>query len=124
MKDTFTIVFSLVGVLVLIMITYYGARWLNKRVHVPGNSTIKILERVNIGPEKALMIISIGEKNMLLGVSQQHIEKLSDLDKADIEKLIVEKTSSVKDNFALQFLNALTSRKQKEGGGEKNGNKN
>jgi len=120
MKDIFTILFSLIGVVFLIMLTYYGAKWLNKRVHLSTNGAVKVLERVNLGPEKAIMIIAIGEKCMLLGVTQEHIDKISDLDKADVDKLLEEKKATEKpslpQSFAASLAKVIMDKKHSKGG--------
>jgi len=115
MDEIFTVVFSLIGVIIFIGLTYYGARWLNKRVRFTGTGTVKVLEKINLGPDKAIMIIAIGDKYMLLGVTQQHIEKITDLDKADVDNLL-NNQSQGKQTFAMQFVNALSAKKQSKGG--------
>jgi len=62
------------------------------------------------------MIISIGEKYMLLGVTQQHIEKIADLEKSDVDELIKKNNVQTKQTFSMQLLNALNSKKQSKGG--------
>ncbi len=78
------LIVSLLGVVGLIFLTYYGVRWLNKKVPMSGARSIKILERAPIAQDKTLVIVKVGEKHMLLGVSAQHIEKIADLDAGDI----------------------------------------
>ncbi len=116
MKETITVFFSLVGVIIFILLTYYGARWLSKRVRIYNNGVIKVLERVNIGPDKAMMVVAVGEKYMLIGVTQQHIDKITELEKQDVEKLLEENKPSEKLTFSAQLVNAFLSRKQSGGG--------
>lgn len=75
---------SLLGVIGLIFLTYYAARWLNKRTYISGTRSIKILERANFSQDKSIVIVKVGGKNMLLGVTSEHIEKIADLDDEDI----------------------------------------
>ncbi len=116
MKEIITIIMSLAGVIFLIFLTYYAANWLNKRVRFSGNTTVKVVEKINLGPDRAIMIISIGEKYMLIGVTSQHIEKISDLDKTDMEKIMADKIQKTPQPFAMTLFNAITAKKQSKGG--------
>ena len=116
MTDIFTVLLALAGVVALIIFTYYGANWLNKRVRFTANSMIKIHERSNLGADKAMIVASVGEKYMLIGITQESITKITDLDKTDIEKLIDDKKNNQKQPFAVSFASALMSRKQQKGG--------
>ena len=118
MDEIFTILFSLIGVVLLILLTYYGANWLNKRVKFTGNGIVKVHERVNLGADKAMVVISVGEKYMLLGITQEHINKISDLEKDEIEKLLKEKNVAAKQTFAMSLASAIVAKKQKKGGGD------
>ena len=116
MKDVFTVIISFAGVCLLIFATYYGLKWMNKRTNFGSGGMLKVIEKINIGADKALMIIAIGEKYILVGVSQQHVEKVCELDSDSINTLIEEKNAHIKEPFAAQFLKAAAARKGKKGG--------
>lgn len=116
MNEIITILFSLLGVVILIFLTYYGANWLNKRVKFSGNGMMKVHERVNLGADKTIMVVSVGEKYMLLGITQQNITKISDLEKDEIEKLLEEKKSASKQTFAMSLASAIVAKTRKKGG--------
>ena len=116
MTEILTVLFALLGVVVLIFLRYYGANWLNKRVKFPGNGMLKVHERVNLGSDKAVMVVSVGEQYMLLGVTQSNINKISDLQKDEIEKLLEEKNSATKQTFAMSLANAIVAKTHKKGG--------
>lgn len=115
MKEILTVIMSLVGVVFLIFLTYYWANWLNKRVRLNPNSSVKVVERVSLGQDRAIMIVSIGEKYMMLGVTGQHIDKIADLDKADMDKIIADKNAHTPQPFATTLLNVLSMKKAKGG---------
>lgn len=117
MEIYFTLIISLAFIIGLIFLTKYCAKWLNKRVRISSSATVKILERVNLGPDKALMIVSVAEKYMLLGVTQEHIEKIADLEKDDIKNLLNPVTPEKNGSFTSQLLKAISSKKADEGGG-------
>lgn len=116
MTEILTILFSLLGVVALIIFTYYGANWLNKRVRFSSNGMLKVHERVNLGADKAVMIVSVGGQYMLVGVTQQNINKISDLDKDEIEKLLEQKKSVSKQTFAMSLASAIVAKTHKKGG--------
>lgn len=84
MREVIWVLLSLLGVIGLIVLTYVSARWLNRRVNLSGSRSIKVLEKAVLGQDKMLAVVQIGEKLMLLGITDGHIDKLSDLDKEDI----------------------------------------
>ncbi|MCM1382626.1 MAG: flagellar biosynthetic protein FliO, partial [Muribaculaceae bacterium] len=46
---------------------------------------IKIIECTGVAPDKQLMIIEVGSKCMLIGVTPNSVNKICDLDREDIE---------------------------------------
>ena len=108
MDDFFLVLFSLLGVIGLIFLTYYGARWMNKKFRPGGqgfNSSkgIKIVECVGIASDKQLIIVTVGKKSMLLGVTPTAVNKICDLDNDDMS--VIEKASA--DAADSSFLNSF-----------------
>lgn len=73
-------VFSLVGVLGLFFILVYAMKKLNKGVGYINGNRMKVIDRVSLGRDGMLAVVSVGGKLILIGVSGQHIEKISELD--------------------------------------------
>jgi len=76
---------SLIGGLFLfalvLFLAWYCTKWLGKRYGFQNKGgKIKILERTALGPDRFLMVIRLGEKTCLLGVTAQHIDNLGDVD--------------------------------------------
>lgn len=88
MPEILIFVLSLLGIIGLIFLTYYASRWLNRRVSQSGTRSIRILERSMFGQDKSLVIVKVGGKIMLLGVTAHYIEKISDLDEEDIAEAL------------------------------------
>ena len=82
-----SVVLSLLGglflfVLVLVL-AWYCSRWLGGRFGFSAaGGTVRILERVMVGPDRSLLVVKAGEEVWLLGVTPQHIERLGELDPA------------------------------------------
>ena len=75
---------SFIGVLGLIFVLFYALRKLNKRVTVSGGR-LKVLDRISIGRDGMLLVVSVCGSVMLVGVTSQRIEKLCDLDVTEEE---------------------------------------
>lgn len=95
-------VLVLVGVVVL---AYFASRWLSKRYAGQGQGRgqttkyLTVLERLPVGQDRTLIIVKVGEKAMLLGVTQHHIEKLSDVDLSTMPEPSASDTPSFSDAF-------------------------
>lgn len=99
MPEIVTLLLSLLGVIALIVFMYMGSRWLNKRVSSSTLRTMKVIERLSITGDKSLVIVKVGKKNLLIGVSPQRIEKLTELEDEDLELPPTENTDSIGGSF-------------------------
>lgn len=115
-QTIFTIIISLLGVIGLILFTYYGASWLNKRVKFTNNSMVQVHEKVNLGADKAMMVVSVGGKYMLIGVTQSNISMVCELDGEEISKIIEDKKTTPKMSFSTAIASAIAGRNKKGGG--------
>lgn len=87
--EVFTVICALLGIIGLMFLAFYAARWLNKRFNIGGFSTsgqrtVRIIEYIGIAQDKQLMVVSAGKKLMLLGVTPNSISKICDLDEEDL----------------------------------------
>ena len=86
--EVFTVICALLGVIGLLFLTFYAYKWLNKHRMSGGfgynNRSVKIIEYVSIAQDKQLMIVTVGSKKMLLGVTPNAVTKICDLDDEDI----------------------------------------
>jgi flagellar biosynthetic protein FliO len=77
--DWLQVALSLIGVLGLIMMLFYGLSKINRRVTAAAGGRLKVLDRINLGREGMLLVVSVGGKLMLLGVTSQSIRLLTEL---------------------------------------------
>ena len=75
---------SFIGVLGLIFVLFYFLKKLNKRISVSGGR-LKVLDRIGIGRDGMLLVVSVCGKVMLVGVTAHRIDKLCDLDVTEEE---------------------------------------
>ncbi len=83
----FQMIMALIGVLALVFVIFWVMKKFNARVTLTDSRHLKVLERVNLGPDKMLLIVSVCGKCMLLGVTSQSAEKICDLDETE-EQLV------------------------------------
>lgn len=91
MPTDITGVLSLIGTFLLMIAvfvgTYFASRFVAgqyKPTSISGKNEIKIIEKRLIGKEQAILIVRVGEKVFLLGVTPHRIEKIDELDGFDI----------------------------------------
>lgn len=70
----------------LVLALMFGMFWILKRISngkmsvFRSQGRIKILEKVNLAPDKSLIIVEVDGQTMFLGVSSHGISKISDLE--------------------------------------------
>ncbi|HHX57317.1 MAG TPA: flagellar biosynthetic protein FliO, partial [Clostridiales bacterium] len=64
----------------------FSAKFIGKRYGFKGNGgkNIKIIEKVALSQDKLLIIVKVADKTMLLGVTNNKIEKISDVDELSL----------------------------------------
>ncbi len=83
--DYFQMIMALVGVLALVFLLFWIMKKFNAKVTLSDSKSMKILERINLGPDKMLLLVSICGKCMVLGVTSNHTEKICDLEQTEEE---------------------------------------
>lgn len=96
----FQMIMALIGVLALVFLLFWIMKKFNARVSLYDSKNMKILERINLGPDKMLLLISVCGKCMVIGVTSSHAEKICDVDlDEDILTAKPEETPSFKESF-------------------------
>ncbi len=109
--------FMVLLVFVLILyLAYFATKRLGKRLSFRGvgNKNIKIIESVSLGQNKAIMIIQSGGKTLLVGMTQNEISLISEIDGEKLD-LNEDNTNGQTMEFSKAFKKVLE---------EKFGNKN
>lgn len=68
--------------LLLVLVAIIAAAWLLKKLQVGGSVTnhLKVVSSLNLGTKERLVVVQVGEKQLLLGVTGQQINLLDTLD--------------------------------------------
>lgn len=77
-----SVVMALAVFVLILYLAYFATKKMGKRLSVRGvgNKNIKILESISIGQNNAIMIIETAGKTLLVGVTQNGINLISELD--------------------------------------------
>ncbi len=71
---------SFIGVLGLILLLFYALKKLNKGISVKSGNQLRVLDRISLGRDGMLLVISVCGRLMLVGATSSRVEKLCDLD--------------------------------------------
>lgn len=101
---------SLVGGLALILILIFGLSWFVKRFSRGGfvqSSTIKMLSAMPLGTRERLMLIDVGGKQMLLGITATQINTLHVFDEPVVS---AEEKAQPNSDFSKTLMSILQQR--------------
>ena len=110
----FQMIMALVGVLALVFVMFWVMKTLNKRVTLSSSKNMKILERINLGPDKMLLLVSICGKCMVLGVTSGHTEKICDLEQTEEELTAIPEKDGANPSFKESFKIVLENMRKKK----------
>lgn len=110
----FQMIMALLGVLALVFVVFWLMKKLNKRVTVSDGKNMKILERVNLGPDKMILLVSVCGKCMVLGVTANHVEKICDLEQTEEELTTIPENGGENPSFKESFKIVLENMRKKK----------
>lgn len=109
--EYFQMIMALIGVLALVFVLFWIMKKFNARVSLYDSKNMKILERINLGPDKMLLLVSVCGKCMVLGVTSSHTEKICELEQTE-EELCA--PSGENPSFKESFKTVLDNMKRKK----------
>lgn len=90
----------------LVIALYFGLRWYRKKmggVSITGSNKIRVLARNHLGPKQSIMIVRVENRKLVLGVTEQAINLISDLGETDETEDALPATASQQVSFAKIF---------------------
>lgn len=113
MGDGIMSVLSMVGTLLLMAAVFVGAYYVSKLVsrrYQPragaAHNSMEVLDRLALGKDQALLLVRTAGRVFLLGVTQQHIERIEELD-PDLLPDPAAASDQTKPDFRATFKDAL-----------------
>ncbi len=85
------LVLSLIGILGLIIFLFYLMKKINRQGGTTSGKNLRIIDKIAVGRDSSLAVICVSEKLMLVGITQNGISMLSDLDMSEEEYLVSKK---------------------------------
>ena len=120
MKEILSMIFPLVVVILMIVAAYYKTKWIaEKQKAIMSGKIIRVIERVALGKDTYLLIISVDGRPYLVSASNNGVHLLESLPEELLEKY--EKAGSVGDStsqFAALLCEKLTGKRDRDGTGK------
>lgn len=76
-------------VLIIIFIAYLGTKWLSKKFFtIYSGRHMHLLERMPIGKDQMLALVTLGQKTFFLGITQNGVNTICVLDQNELETAV------------------------------------
>lgn len=80
-KDIFSLVLSIIGIILVLFLTYYSTKWLSTKSNFAMKSKyINIVDKVMLGQNKYLTIAEICNKYYLISITEKDIKIIKELE--------------------------------------------
>ncbi|MGI6751272.1 MAG: flagellar biosynthetic protein FliO [Anaerovoracaceae bacterium] len=115
-----SMIFALIGIILIIGLTYFAAKWYGGRMGPIGKGRhIKVVERLQVSRNGAIVIIEVKGKQYIVGVSDQNIGIMAEIEEPITyheEKDFGE--GSLKDLFSMDRYKGFTDAMKRRKGGK------
>lgn len=113
-ESFFTLLGALLLVVIIIFLSYLAAKYLTKGASKLGGAKhMKVIDRIVVGQDRALLIVQIGKEYYLIGSSDQTISLLKELSPEDLTFLPDVEDQSIpgfKDSFRTVLKDRVSKR--------------
>ncbi len=75
-----TTFFYIVVMVAIIVAAYLATKYLTRKSGAAKSRQMRILDRMMLGKDKHIVLLEVGDKNLLIGVTNQQINVLGDID--------------------------------------------
>lgn len=99
-------IMALIGVLGLFFVMVYALKKLNRGINYVNGSRMRVVDRVSVGRDSALLVVNVAGQLLLVSVTGQHIELLKELDMTPEE--YAEKSTNAASGNGMSFSAALS----------------
>lgn len=93
---------ALIVVIVIVYLAlYFLRRMMGRRYgHTAGGELLEILQTAYVGPHKAVSLVRIADRSVLIGVTDHQVSVLTELDAAETSKLLNAAGNGERESFA------------------------
>ncbi len=103
-----TVIVAILIFILILYLAYFATKKMGKRLSIRGvgNKNIKIIDSISVGQNNAIMIIQSANKTLLVGITQNEISLISELDSDKLD-LTENKNSNQTMAFSKAFQTVL-----------------
>lgn len=85
-KDIFSLIISVIGIILVLFLTYYSTKWISKKTNVINKSKyMNIVDRIMLGQNSYMAIAEISNKYYLLSITESQVNIIKELDDFQIK---------------------------------------
>lgn len=111
-KELFSLIMSVLGIIFVLFLTYYGTKWLSvKATNISKSKYMNVIDKIVLGQNKFLAIVEISNKYYLLSITDNNINIIKELD--ELELKITENTTTENIEFNKIFSKILKNKQFK-----------
>lgn len=117
-KEIFSLLLSLAGIVAVLFVTYYGTRWITARADKMSQSKyMNVVDRIMLGQNKYLAIVEISGRYYLLSVADSNISIIKELDALALNEN--NRGTGTEESFAGVFSKIIGNLKNNSGSADK-----
>ncbi len=110
-EGTFPLLVSIIVLGGILYLAYTASRYIGLSAARQSSAKhIRLLDTLSLGSERAILVVKIGERQLLLGVTSGGIVNLAELAEKDVQELLVEQKPEAHPKFA-EMMSRLGKRK-------------
>lgn len=92
MLEVLSAIGSVLGVIAVVYLAFLCTKWLGKRMNMPSQGKyMTVVDRIVIGQDKTILILRVGAKLSVVGVTQNGINHIADISEADLVEITAPK---------------------------------
>ena len=92
-KDIISLVISILGIIIVLYLTYYCTKWLSTKTTIAVKSRyMNVVDKLMLGPNNFIAIVEINSKYYLIGITEKDINILKESE--DFHQLLNDKECS------------------------------
>lgn len=100
MGDFWTTFFYVIVMVAIIVAAYLATKYLAGKGRNVKSRQMRILDRMMLGKDKHIVLLEVGDKNLLIGVTNQTINVLGDIDGETLKQKQSESSETEQKGFA------------------------
>lgn len=109
--DFWTTLLYILVMIAVIVAAYLATKYLSQRGRKANGRQMRMVDRMALGKDKHIMLIAVGDKNLLIGVTNQTINVLGDIDGSTLQTQQGAEKASASKGFASSVRDFLVNMK-------------